>query len=605
MCAGTGDDGLHLTAHGIRIGLPQEREIVGLALDHPGVGPEHVAQVFKELATQLGEPPRPVLALDLPLGGIGNVEERKRRALFVEAPGLVVERDDQFQRQFGEPQGLLGKAEERPARFDEAAGLVGEAEALDVARAHRIAVRMGPARKADEPDRRFGGGVAAPAADHHRSRLVVVASERGQFAPAFRADQRVAAAEIRLRSLIGAAVVVQIGLVGKVRRPALGALLANVEMGRAAGRAFVDAVEERRRQEAALDQLAGGPGKPHRVHRAIVGDQHWRADVVGRRQRRVGNEHPAEQLLARVLRMAQVGMHRSAPVVEPLDEIAHEVEPVAAQLGAVDVGLAGKRADHVDDRQQMQRLCLPEGSKVGRRRGGAHQDGIELPVPEARLKAARGEPTGTEIVGPAKEIVAETVDRRAVVLGRRRRRGRLRRQRGPGSVPPRRGGGQRPAALHDLADILDINGLRHHRVEALAIGLVGQKTLDVCGDGDEPGMRRLARLVEEPRDHFQAVHLRKMEIEQRNVIAARQQGLERGRSVAGDGDAVAALLQDQLKEVLGNRTVLCNQNVRRCRRLRSIVSPGQHPRLFYQLNHPLHGTVIVSDKLTCSAYAHV
>ncbi|ODR96154.1 hypothetical protein AUC69_15420 [Methyloceanibacter superfactus] len=89
---------------------------------------------------------------------------------------------------------------------------------------------------------------------------------------------------------------------------------------------------------------------------------------------------------------------------------------------------------------------------------------------------------------------------------------------------------------------------------------MGEQPFDVGGDGDQSRQWAAVRLAPDRGGDLQAIHLGKVEVQQGHVVGIAAQGFQGLLPVHGDVDLVAALVQQQLQQVLGDGAVFRQQH---------------------------------------------
>ena len=98
-------------------------------------------------------------------------------------------------------------------------------------------------------------------------------------------------------------------------------------------------------------------------------------------------------------------------------------------------------------------------------------------------------------------------------------------------------------------------------VEVLAAFLVGEQPLDVRRNRDQPGDLAAVGTFPECSRNLQPVHLGQVEIEKRHIVVARAQRLQRLQPVGRDIDLMAALVEQELQQLVGDGAVLGHQHL--------------------------------------------
>ena len=116
-------------------------------------------------------------------------------------------------------------------------------------------------------------------------------------------------------------------------------------------------------------------------------------------------------------------------------------------------------------------------------------------------------------------------------------------------------------AFDDLYHTLQIERLRQHTVEVLAIVHVAKQAFHVRCNGYEPC--RATRGVAGPKrgGHLEPIHLRQMKVHQDDIELFGLQRLERVLAIGGDVNIVAALLEQQLQQILGDLVIFSHQHL--------------------------------------------
>ncbi len=116
--------------------------------------------------------------------------------------------------------------------------------------------------------------------------------------------------------------------------------------------------------------------------------------------------------------------------------------------------------------------------------------------------------------------------------------------------------------LDHLADLVDVERLRQNVIELFASRLGAQETFGIGGDGNQPRQPVCARrrLGFERGGDLQAVHVGQMIVQQGDVVWLLAQRRERLQAVRGDIDLMAALIEQQLQEIVRDGAVLRHEH---------------------------------------------
>ena len=114
--------------------------------------------------------------------------------------------------------------------------------------------------------------------------------------------------------------------------------------------------------------------------------------------------------------------------------------------------------------------------------------------------------------------------------------------------------------LDNVADLIDVERLGQNLIEILAVRPAAEQPFGVGGYGDQSGDAAPLRLAFDRCGDLQPIHLGQVEIQQRHVVVVVAQRLQCLQPVGGDVDLVAAMVQEQLQEIVRDRAVLGNEH---------------------------------------------